>query len=147
MKISIIASKFNQTISDKLVAGAKKALEEEGITQVPINWVPGAFELPLACSWLVRKYDALIALGAVIRGETPHFDYVCSVASQGIADVSKSAEKPIGFGVITANTVDQAVARSADNEENFGFRAAKAALQMLRLKEKIEDSPPLEKGD
>ena len=135
MKIAIIASRFNQSITENLVKGAQKALSQD---DVPVYWVPGAFELPLACKWLSEKYDALIAVGAVIRGETPHFDYVCEVASKGIAHVSGKKAIPIGFGVITANTVEQAAARSADNENNFGYRAAIAAIEMLNLKKELE---------
>jgi len=134
MKIAIVAGRFNRAITDNLVKGARKALEEK---EAFIYWVPGAYELPLACRWLSEKHDALIALGAVIRGETPHFDYVCEVASAGIAQVSLEKAIPIGFGVITANTVEQAAARSGDNENNFGYKAAMAAIDMLNLQRKL----------
>ncbi len=138
MEICIIASKFNQAISEKLISGAQKALKELDVKEAPVYRVPGAYELPLACTWLADKYDALVALGTVIKGETPHFDYVCLAASQGIAEVSRNKNIPIGFGVITANTVDQAAVRSADNENNFGYKAAQAAIEMIKVKEIIK---------
>jgi len=136
MKIAIVAGRFNQAITENLVKGAQKALGEQ---KVPVYWIPGAYELPLACQLLSEKHDALIAVGAVIRGETSHFDYVCEVASRGIAEVSRQKEIPIGFGVITADTVRQAAARSADNDNNFGYKAAMAAIDMLNLKKKINE--------
>lgn len=139
MKIATVASKFNETITENLVKGALKALKANDVKDVPVYWVPGAFELPLACKLLIEKFDALVAVGAVIKGETPHFDYVCRVAGLGIADLSSDCEKPIGFGVITANTVDQAVARSMDNENNFGYRAALASVEMLKLKKEVKN--------
>ena len=137
MKISIIASTFNKSITENLVKGAKDALKDKDVF---VYWVPGAFELPLACKWLAESNDALVAVGTIIRGETPHFEYVSSAASQGIARISENSAVPIGFGVITADTVDQAVARSLDDENNFGYKAALAAIEMLKLRQQIANN-------
>ena len=138
MNIAIVASRFNQLISDNLVAGAQKVIKSKGLAEADTYNVPGAYELPLACSLLSAKFDGLVAVGVVIRGETPHFDYVCDVASKGIAEVSRTKLIPIGFGVITADTVDQAVARSGDNEKNLGYRAALAAIELVEFKKEVQ---------
>ncbi len=138
MKIAIVASRFNQLISDNLVTGAQKAIKSKGLAEAETYDVPGAFELPFTCSLLNDKYDGLVAVGVVIRGETPHFDYVCEVASKGIAEVSRTKLIPIGFGVITADTVDQAAARSGDDEKNLGYRAALAAIELVEFKKEVQ---------
>ncbi len=138
MKIAIVASKFNKRISENLVIGAKKALKENALENPKEFWVPGAFELPLACKWLSSKYDGLVAIGTVIRGETNHYDHVANVASDGIAEVSRNQGIPIGFGLITAKNVDQALARSSDNDENLGYRAVKALIEMINLRSEID---------
>ncbi len=137
MKIAIVASRFNQLISDRLIEGAQRAAKSKGIPELEVFKVPGAFELPLICKLLSEKYDGLVAVGVVIQGETPHFDYVCGVASNGIAEVSREKNKPIGFGVITADTAEQAAERSADNDKNLGYLAAIAAIELVELKEEI----------
>lgn len=134
-RIGIVASRFNAFVVEPLVAGAQDALGRHGVdvTDVPVVWVPGAFELPLAAQQLARsgRFDALIALGAVIRGDTPHFDHVCEQCARGLMDVSLREELPVAFGVLTTDTVDQALARAGDGADNKGFDAALAALQTL----------------
>lgn len=134
MKISIIAGRFNQKITENLIVGAQKALSENDLEKATIHWVPGAFEIPLAAKLLADKNDALIAVGTVIKGDTPHFDYVCTVCSDGISKVSLEQEIPIGFGIITTNNVDQAVERSSGDDKNVGYKAALAAIEMYKLK-------------
>lgn len=140
MRIAIVASRFNQNITENLVKGVQQLLKSKGLEEAEVYWVPGAYELPLTCKWLSKKYDALVAVGTVIKGETLHFDFISSVASKGIAEVSRKVGIPIGFGVITANNVEQAIARSANDENNLGHRAARATLEMLSIKKEIEGS-------
>ena len=137
MRIAIIASKFNSEIVDGLLAGAKRALVQSGVdsSQVHVFRVPGAFEIPLAAQKAATtgKYEAVIAIGCLIRGETPHFDYISYQTSLGIGRVALDTGVPVSFGVITVNTDEQAIARSGDNTENKGYEAAMAALEMVRL--------------
>ena len=134
-RIGIVASRFNAFVVEPLVAGARDALGRHGIdvAEVPVVWVPGAFELPLAAQHLARsgRFDALIALGAVIRGDTPHFDYVCDQCARGLMDVALREHLPVAFGVLTTDNVDQALARAGEGADNKGFDAALAALQTL----------------
>lgn len=137
MRIAIVASRFNSEIVDGLLLGAKRALVQSGVNweQVPVFRVPGAFEIPLASKKAAAsgKYDAVIAIGCLIRGETPHFEYISNQTSLGIGQVALETGIPVSFGVITVNTDDQAVARSGDNTENKGYEAASAALEMVQL--------------
>src|SRR5947208_10454870 len=121
-RFAVVASRFNETVTQKLVDGALDALVRHGTTadNVDVVWVPGAWELPAAARRLLatERYDALVAIGAVIRGDTPHFDYVAGEASRGLADASTSFETPIGFGVLTCDTMAQAEARSGREHGN-----------------------------
>ena len=141
-RFAIVASRFNEPITTKLVAGATDALQRHGAApdEIDIVWVPGAWELPLAARRLLAsdRYDALVAVGAVIRGETPHFDYVAGAAARGIADASVEFDRPIGFGVLTCDNMEQAEARSGGSHGNKGWDAALAALEMADLLERLD---------
>jgi 6,7-dimethyl-8-ribityllumazine synthase len=141
VRIGLAASQFNHFITRQLVEGARDALQRHGLgaEQVILAWVPGAFELPLAADWLLNEQgcDAVVALGAVIRGGTPHFDYVAGECSRGIAHVALKHSRPVAFGVLTTDTVDQALERAATAEGNKGFDAAMTALHMLGLRERL----------
>lgn len=136
-RIGIIVSRFNTDITDRMVTGAMACLTSYGFKQdsVEIIHVPGAWELPQATSAMLRlnRHDAIITLGCVIRGETPHFDYVCSTANDGIATVARDAPIPIVFGVLTTNTYTQALERATEGQANKGYQVAMAALQMIDL--------------
>jgi 6,7-dimethyl-8-ribityllumazine synthase len=139
MRIAIVISRFNSSITDGLAHGAQSALLESGVRSedIKVIAVPGAFEIPLMLDLLASKsggYDALIALGAVIQGETKHFDYISEAAMHGISEVSLKYQIPIGCGVLTTFTEAQAIARSRDDEHNKGREAALAALEMVHLK-------------
>jgi len=141
VRIAILASEFNRFVTEQLVAGARAGLSAHGIEpeHVTLAWVPGAFELPLAADRLLGAglADAVIALGAVIRGETAHFDYVAGECSRGLSQVSLKHGAPVIFGVLTTDTVDQALARASLDQGNKGFDCAVAALNMLGLIEKL----------
>jgi 6,7-dimethyl-8-ribityllumazine synthase len=141
VRIGLAASQFNHFITCQLVEGARDALQRHGLgaDQVTLAWVPGAFELPLAADWLLDKgrCDAVVALGAVIRGGTPHFDYVAGECSRGIASVALKYSRPVAFGVLTTDTVEQALERAATAAGNKGFDAAMTALHMLGLRERL----------
>ena len=137
MKAAVIASRFNEIIVNKLLGGAvdglvRHGVEEENITAV---WVPGAFEIPTAAAKLAKsgKYHAVICVGAVIRGETSHYDYVCSEVSKGIAQVSLSTGVPVLFGVITTENIEQAIARAGRKAGNKGYDCALSAIEMVNL--------------
>lgn len=130
LKVAVIYSSWHQSIIDGLVDGAKRALSEANVEEISFQSVPGAFELPLAASKLVKKYDAVIALGVVIRGDTPHFDYVCRAATDGLLQVMLDSQTPIGFGLLTVDTEEQALARAASNGDNKGVESVNAALKM-----------------
>ncbi len=136
LKISIVAARFNDAIVRELVHGARDTLLRLGVADddIDLTWVPGAFELPLlAKQRAIGPADAVICLGAVIRGATPHFDYVCSQAASGIAAVSADTGVPVIFGVLTTDTIDQAVERAGTKSGNKGSDAAMAAVEMARL--------------
>ena len=141
IRFAIAVSRFNSFITERLLEGAVDCIvrhggREEDITVVK---VPGAFELPLVAKKLAKmNFDAVIALGAVIRGETPHFDYVAAEVSKGIANVSLEAEKPIAFGVLTTDTVEQAIDRSGTKAGNKGWEAALSAIVMVNLLREIK---------
>lgn len=136
-RVAVVASRFNETVTRALVEGALDALVRHGTAfdDIDVFWVPGAWELPPAIRQAMRteQYDAVVALGAVIRGDTPHFDYVAGEASRGLADASRDSEIPLGFGLLTCDTMDQAVARSGGEHGNKGWDAAVAALEMADL--------------
>ena len=142
LRFGIVASRFNDFTVDRLLAAAIDTLTKHGVTptDVEIVRVPGAFETPLAIKKLAetRRFNALIALGCVIRGATPHFDYVAGEASRGIAQLSLAHDVPIGFGVLTVDTIEQAIERAGTKGGNKGADAALAALQMATLLKKME---------
>ena len=136
LKVFVIASSWHTTIMDGLIAGARKELVRSGATDVTVWRVPGAFELPLAAELAIDKgAQVVIALGVVIRGETPHFDYVCDAATQGLTQVQINRKVPIGFGLLTVNTEQEALNRAglATSREDKGAEAVQAALTMARL--------------
>ena len=130
LKVAVVYSSWHQSIIQGLIAGSEKALEQTGCTNYSLHAVPGAFELPLAASKLVDSHDAVIALGVVIRGDTPHFDYVCSAATEGLTRVMLDSQTPIGFGLLTVDNEQQAIDRSGDNSDNKGIESTLAALKM-----------------
>lgn len=139
----IVVTRWNDDIVSGLLAGARRALSAAGITdaQVRTVQVPGAFEIPLACLAAAERddCDAVIALGAVIRGGTPHFEYVAGECTSGIGEVALKTGKPVAFGVLTVDTLEQAEERSADNEENKGAEAAMSAVEMVNLLRALRD--------
>ncbi|MFA5411130.1 MAG: 6,7-dimethyl-8-ribityllumazine synthase [Candidatus Omnitrophota bacterium] len=141
-KFGIIASRFNDFITKDLVSGCLDTLVRHGAEEgdLAVAWVPGAFEIPALALKLAkaRSYDALICLGTVIRGSTPHFDYIASEVSKGIAKVSLDTGKPVIFGIITADTIEQAIERAGTKEGNKGRDAALSAIEMSNLMEKIK---------
>ena len=136
-RVAVLASRFNEPIVKKLVDGALQALIKHGVVfeDIDVIWVPGAWELPVAARWLLESdsYDGIVALGAVIRGETAHFDYIAAEASRGLAQASSDSETPIGFGVLTCETEEQAEARAGGAHGNKGWDAAVATLEMADL--------------
>lgn len=142
MKVGIVAARFNEFIVSKLVAGAQDALVRHDVKEEDIDlaWVPGAFEIPLIASKMAKsgKYDAVIALGAVIRGSTTHYDYVCSEVSKGIANVSLNSDTPVMFGVITTENIEQAIERAGTKAGNKGYDCALGAIEMVNLIRNIE---------
>lgn len=142
MKVGIVAARFNEFIVRKLVAGAEDALLRHDVKEEDIDlaWVPGAFEIPLIASKMAKsgKYDAVIALGAVIRGSTTHYDYVCSEVSKGIANVSLNSDIPVMFGVITTENIEQAIERAGTKAGNKGYDCAMGAIEMVNLIRNIE---------
>ena len=143
-RYAVLASRFNNTITSKLADGAMEALVRHGAASEDIDlvWVPGAWELPFAARRLAQteRYNALVVVGAVIRGDTPHFDYICTEASRGLADASSDYEIPIGFGLLTTDTMEQAEARAGGEHGNKGWDAAIAALEMSDLFERLDGS-------
>lgn len=136
-KVSVISASWHKDICDALVSGAQRALSLAKVSIDPVIYVPGSFELPLAAQFaLDAGADAAVVLGVVVRGETPHFDYVCQGVTDGVMNVSLNRNKPIGFGVLTVDNVEQAIARSgvSGSKEDKGFDATVAALDLLRLK-------------
>ena len=142
MKVAIVVARFNEFITSKLLSGALDCLtrheaEDKNIT---VAWVPGAFEIPLAAQTLAatKKYDAVICLGAVIRGATPHFDYVCAEASKGVAQVALQQQVPVAFGILTTDTIQQAVERAGTKSGNKGTDAAMSAMEMVNLLRQVK---------
>ncbi|RUM89558.1 MAG: 6,7-dimethyl-8-ribityllumazine synthase [Thermovibrio sp.] len=142
LRFGIVLSRFNSFITERLLEGALDCLKRHGCKEedVEIFKVPGSFEIPLMAKKLAKgdKFDAVIALGAVIRGETPHFDYVAAEVSKGIALVSLETEKPIAFGILTTDTVDQAIDRAGAKAGNKGWEAALTAIEMVNLLREVE---------
>ena len=135
--IYVVATSWHPNIMDGLIQGALRELERSGVTNVVLQRVPGAFELPLAAKFAIEQgADAVIALGVVIRGETPHFDYVCSSATDGLTSLQLESSTPVGFGLLTVDDEAQAIARAGleESKEDKGAEAVQAALHMLSLK-------------
>ncbi len=137
LKFGIIVGRFNEFIGSKLLSGALDALKRHDVSEedIDIAWVPGAFEIPLVAKRMAKtdKYDAIICLGAVIRGATPHFDYVSNEVTKGIAKVSLDTDSPIIFGILTTDTIEQAIERAGTKAGNKGYDAAITAIEMANL--------------
>ena len=137
LKVGIVVSRFNDLLSSRLLGGALDALGRHGIDEdsTDVAWVPGAFEIPLVAHKMAasKKYDAVIALGVIIRGATPHFEYVASEVSKGVAQASLKTGVPVMFGVVTADSIEQAVERSGTKHGNKGWDVAMAAIEMANL--------------
>lgn len=142
LRIAIVAARFNEFIVNKLVGGAEDCLRRHGVNDdnITLTWVPGAFEIPLAAKKLAKsgRYDAVICVGAVIRGSTSHYDYVCAEVSKGIASVSLETEIPVMFGVLTTDTIEQAIERAGTKAGNKGYDCALGALELCSLFKEME---------
>ena len=141
LRVAIVASRFNEFIVNKLVGGAEDCLRRHGVADddITLAWVPGAFEIPLAAKKLAKSgtYDAVICVGAVIRGSTSHYDYVCAEVSKGIASVSLETEIPVMFGVLTTDTIEQAIERAGTKAGNKGYDCALGALELVSLMKEV----------
>jgi len=144
LTFGIIVSRFNEFITAKLLSGALDCLQRHGAADqnIDIVWVPGSFEIPIAAKKLATqgKYNAVICLGALIRGATPHFDYIAAEATKGIASISLETEVPVSYGVITADTLEQAIERAGTKAGNKGWDAALSAIEMADLFTKLKES-------
>ena len=135
-KVAIISSSWHLDICNDLIAGARRALEAAEVKKIKVIYVPGSFEIPLAAQKMFEKgYDAVVAVGLVLKGETPHFDYVCQGVTQGVVDVQLKWSKPVGYGVLMCDSLEQAIARSgrAGSKEDKGYDSAIAALSLMGL--------------
>ncbi len=141
VKIGIVVGRFNEFITSKLVGGALDVLKRNDVSEenIDIAWVPGAFEIPLITKKLANtgKYDAIITLGAVIKGSTPHFDYICAEVSKGVAQISLQTDLPVIFGVLTTNNIEEAIERAGTKAGNKGADAAFSAIEMINLIKEI----------
>lgn len=150
LRFGIVVSRFNHVVSLRLLEGCTAELERRGCRESDIHvaWVPGAFEIPQAARILARseRYDALVALGAVIRGGTPHFDYVCRAVTDGVREVVRDTGIPVAFGVLTTDDVEQALARTGGAHGNKGEEAALAAIEMARIRPVLDGLPPGDVG-
>ena len=137
VKVGIVVARFNEFITSKLLGGAIDGLKRENVKEddIDVAWVPGAFEIPLIAKKMAesKKYDAVICLGAVIRGATSYYDYVCAEVSKGVAQVSMNADIPVMFGILTTDTIEQAVERAGTKAGNKGFECAQGAIEMVNL--------------
>ncbi|MCL0107485.1 6,7-dimethyl-8-ribityllumazine synthase [Peptococcaceae bacterium] len=148
IRVGIVVSRFNEFITSKLLSGALDALKRHGVDEADIDvaWVPGAFEIPIIAQQMAsvensngkKKYDAVICLGSVIRGSTPHFDYVAAEVSKGIAKVGLEAKMPVIFGVLTTDTIEQAIERAGTKAGNKGWEAAVSAIEMVNLMKELK---------
>lgn len=142
IRIGIVVARFNEFITSKLLGGAVDCLKRHNVDEnsIDVAWVPGAFEIPLIASKMAKsgKYDAVICLGAVIRGSTSHYDYVCSEVSKGVASVSLNSDIPVMFGVLTTDTIEQAIERAGTKAGNKGYDCASGAIEMVNLIREIE---------
>jgi 6,7-dimethyl-8-ribityllumazine synthase len=145
LRFGVVVSRFNHLVSVRLLEACVRELEKRGADPADIHvaWVPGAFEIPLAALALARsgRYDAVVTLGAVIRGGTPHFDYVCRGVTDGVREVMRDTSVPVAFGVLTTDDVEQALARAGGSEGNKGEEAALAAIEMARLVAQLSEPP------
>ncbi|WP_301238827.1 6,7-dimethyl-8-ribityllumazine synthase [Polycladomyces subterraneus] len=141
LRFGIVVSRFNEFITSKLLGGAQDALIRHGANEedIEVAWVPGAFEIPLIADQMAAsgKYDAVIALGTVIRGATPHFDYVCNEVAKGVSQAALKNGLPVIFGVITVETIEQAIERAGTKAGNKGWEAATAAIEMANLQREL----------
>lgn len=141
IKVAIVASRFNEFITSKLISGAEDGLKRHGVKDddITLAWVPGAFEIPLIAKKLAnsQKFDAVICVGAVIRGATTHYDYVCSEVSKGIANVALQSDIPVLFGVLTTENIEQAIERAGTKAGNKGYDCALSAIEMINLSKNI----------
>jgi len=141
LKIGVVVARFNEFITNKLLGGAEDALKRHGVkdSDIDVAWTPGSFEIPLVAKKMAEsgRYSAVICLGAVIRGGTPHFDYIASEVTKGIAQVSLQADVPVTYGIITADTLEQAIERAGTKMGNAGFSAAQTAIEMANLMKAI----------
>ena len=137
IRVGIVTARFNEFITSKLLSGAIDCLKRENVKedQIEVAWVPGAFEIPLIASKMAqsKKYDAVICLGAVIRGSTSHYDYVCSEVSKGVAQAGLASGIPVMFGVLTTDNIEQAIERAGTKAGNTGFECAQGAIEMVNL--------------
>ena len=137
LKFALVVSRFNEFITNKLLDGAQDALRRHGVNEedIDVTWVPGSFEIPLIAQKLAmtKKYDAIVCLGAVIRGGTPHFEYIAAEVTKGIAQVSLATGLPVIYGVVTADTLEQAIERAGTKAGNDGFKSAVSAIEMANL--------------
>ena len=142
LRVALVVSRFNHLISIRLLDGARTTLLERGIDPEGLHlyWVPGAFEIPQATRWLAEsgRFDAIVTLGSVIRGGTPHFDYVCRGVTDGVREVMRTTNVPVAFGVLTTDDIDQALARAGGAEGNKGREVALAAIEMAQLVQRID---------
>ena len=143
IKVGIVCARFNEFSVSKLLSGCQDGLVRHGVKEedISVAWVPGAFEIPLIASKMAKsgKYDAVIALGAVIRGSTSHYDYVCSEVSKGVAHVALTSDIPVMFGVLTTDTIEQAIERAGTKAGNKGSECAQGAIEMVNLIRELED--------
>ena len=141
IRVGIVVSRFNEFITSKLLGGAIDGLKRENVSEdsIDVAWVPGAFEIPLVAKKMAnsKKYDAVICLGAVIRGATSHYDYVCAEVSKGVAQVSLNSDVPVMFGILTTDTIEQAIERAGTKAGNKGFECAQGAIEMVNLLKNI----------
>lgn len=141
MRIGIVCARFNEIITNKLLSGAVDGLVRHGVDEKNIDaaWVPGCFEIPVTAKYMAesKKYDAVICLGAVIRGQTTHYDYVCNEVSKGIAQISLSTGIPVMFGVVTTENIEQAIARAGSKAGNKGYDCALGAIEMANVIKKL----------
>ena len=144
LKIGIVAARFNEFIVSKLIGGAEDASKRHGVREedIELAWVPGAFEIPLIAQKMAhsKKYDAVICLGAVIKGSTSHYDYVCAEVSKGIATVSLNSNIPVMFGVLTTDSIEQAIERAGTKAGNKGFDVAVSAIEMCNVIKTLENN-------
>lgn len=142
IRVGVVCARFNDFIVSRLLAGCEDTLLRHGVREqdIAVAWVPGAFEIPLIASKMAKsgKYDAVIALGAVIRGSTSHYDYVCSEVSKGVAQVALNSDIPVMFGVLTTDTIEQAVERAGTKAGNKGSECAQGAIEMVNLIRELE---------